>query len=96
MKINNKTDDNQFLIIPVHDLIEIKEQLTLILKNMALEPKVKNQHNSEYMDQSEAEKYLNKKTTWFWQQRKSGKLFFKKLGNKNFYKKSDLDRLFEN
>lgn len=95
MKINNNTDDNQFLIIPVHDLMEIKEQLSLILKNMALEPKVKNQPNSEYMNQIEAEKYLGKHTTWFWQQRKAGKLQFKKLGNKNFYKKSDLDRLFE-
>ncbi len=95
MKINNNTDENQFLIIPVRDLAEIKEKLSLILKNMSLEPNVKNKHDSEYMDQTGAEKYLNKKTTWFWQQRKAGKLSFKKLGNKNFYKKSELDRLFE-
>ncbi len=89
-------DDNQYLIIPKSDLIEIKEKLALILNNLSLDKRSQNISKSEYMGQHEAEKYLNKKTTWFWQMRKAGKLQFKKLGNKNYYKREELERLFEN
>lgn len=89
-------EDNQYLIIPKSDLTEIKEKLALILNNLSTDNKSQNLLKSEYMGQHEAEKYLNKKTTWFWQMRKAGKLSFKKLGNKNYYKREELERLFEN
>lgn len=89
-------DENQYLIIPKSDLTEIKEKLALILSNISQDNRSQNISKSEYMGQNEAEKYLNKKTTWFWQMRRAGKLQFKKLGNKNYYKKEELERLFEN
>lgn len=90
-----KGDDNQYLIIPKGDLVEIKEKLSQILNNLTQGKKSEATQKSEYIGQSEAEKFLNKKTTWFWQMRKAGKLQFKKLGNKNYYKREELEKLFD-
>ncbi|MBT3802350.1 MAG: hypothetical protein HOD63_07990 [Bacteroidetes bacterium] len=38
---------------------------------------------------------LGKGTTWFWQKRRDGELNFRKVGNKIYYKLSDIEKLFE-
>ena len=48
-----------------------------------------------YMSESEAQEEFKRKTTWFWTQRKKGKLPYKKLGNRIYYQKADLLNLFE-
>lgn len=45
---------------------------------------------SEYISEKDAIKEFGRKTTWFWNQRKNGRLAYKKLGSKVYYLKSDL------
>jgi predicted DNA-binding transcriptional regulator AlpA len=87
--------DNRYIILPAGDIEEIKEKLTLILNNISNGNGKENSIHSDFLDQKAAEKYLGKKCTWFWQMRKSNRLFPKKLGNKNYYRKSELDKLLE-
>lgn len=48
-----------------------------------------------YVSESDAKNLLNRKTTWFWQQRKSGSLEYKKIGSTVYYKKDDLMNLLK-
>ncbi len=50
---------------------------------------------SDYITESQAKDLLKKKTTWFWQMRKSGQLKFSKIGKAIYYSKSDIIKLFE-
>jgi hypothetical protein len=50
---------------------------------------------SDYITESQAKDFLKKKTTWFWQMRKSGQLKFSKIGKAIYYSKSDIIKLFE-
>jgi hypothetical protein len=47
----------------------------------------------EYLSQEEAEEWLQRGKTWFWNMRTTGQLGFSKIGNKVFYKKSDIEEL---
>ncbi|MFT5916308.1 MAG: hypothetical protein ACI81T_002815 [Bacteroidia bacterium] len=47
----------------------------------------------EYLTEQDAKKLLERGTTWFWNMRTKGKLGFSKIGNKIFYKKSDIEGL---
>jgi hypothetical protein len=46
-----------------------------------------------YISEKEAMLIVRKKTTWFWQKRKSGKLSFKKIGNSIYYAIDDINSL---
>ena len=50
----------------------------------------KSQCLSEYISEKDAKAEFNRKTTWFWNQRNSGKLLYKKLGGTVYYLKEDL------
>ncbi|WP_114436752.1 helix-turn-helix domain-containing protein [Marinilabilia salmonicolor] len=45
---------------------------------------------NDFITEREAMKEFRRKTTWFWNQRRSGKLPFKKVGSRVYYRKSDL------
>ena len=50
----------------------------------------KNQCLTEYISEKDAKVEFNRKTTWFWNQRNSGRLKSKKLGGTVYYLKQDL------
>lgn len=45
---------------------------------------------NEYISEKDAKAEFGRKTTWFWNQRNSGRLNFKKLGGTVYYLKDDL------
>jgi hypothetical protein len=49
-----------------------------------------------YITEKKAIELINKKSTWFWQMRKSGKLPFKKIGRTIYYSFSEINSLLEN
>lgn len=49
---------------------------------------------TEFITESQAKEILKKKSTWFWQMRKSGQLSFSKIGKAIYYSKADIIKLF--
>jgi len=49
-----------------------------------------------YVTEKQAMERINKKTTWFWQMRKCGRLPYKKIGQTNYYSLADINSLLEN
>ena len=47
----------------------------------------------DYIEEKEAKQLLGRKTTWFWNLRTSNQLPFYKVGNKVYYKLSDIQNL---
>ena len=46
-----------------------------------------------FLTEKQAIELVNKRTTWFWHMRKSGKLKFKKIGNTIYYSMEDINSL---
>jgi len=83
-----------FLLVPQEDVEEIRNTLRDI-KGQLSGNKNKVKVLGDYISEKEAQELLNRKTTWFWQKRKSGELSGKKAGNQWFYKKEDIIRFIE-
>ncbi len=82
---------NSFVMIPssiwegiINDLKEIKDFVKIKDSEVGL---------SGYVTEDEAKKMLGRKTTWFWNLRKSGKLTFSKIGSKIYYNKLEIAKL---
>jgi hypothetical protein len=91
----NEKNEESYFIVPKAFLQAIADSNRKILS--FLENTNPNPINSigDYISEREAKKLLNKKTTWFWNMRKNGKLAFSKMGGTNFYSKSDIIKLLE-
>jgi hypothetical protein len=50
----------------------------------------------EFISEKDARKLLDRKTTWFYEQRRSGLLPYSKVGSKVYYKRNDLFNLMKN
>jgi len=48
-----------------------------------------------YVTEKIASTTINKKTTWFWQMRKTGRLSYKKIGKTSYYLLSDIYSLLQ-
>ncbi len=86
-----KDNDQQFYLIPgplLRQLIEGQAEILSRLNAAGVSADSKNL--GEYISETEAKKLLNKKTTWFWNMRKSELLPFSKIGNTVYYKKQDI------
>jgi hypothetical protein len=82
----------KFSLVSDEILDEIKNTQ---LKILSLFETTQKDDLSEYITESQAKDLLKKKTTWFWQMRKSGQLKFSKIGKAIYYSKSDIIKLFE-
>lgn len=51
---------------------------------------------NEFITESQAKEILQKKSTWFWQMRKTGILPFRKIGKSIYYSKNEINQLLEN
>jgi phosphoribosyl-AMP cyclohydrolase len=95
MDANNKEGKQIFLLVPQEDVEDIRNTLKDIqvqLSNQRNSPKVL----GDYISEKDAQEMLNRKTTWFWQKRKSGQLKGKKAGNHWYYKEDDIIRFIKN
>lgn len=82
----------KFCLVSDEILDEIKNTQ---LKILSLFETTQKDDLSDYITESQAKDLLKKKTTWFWQMRKSGQLKFSKIGKAIYYSKSDIIKLFE-
>ncbi len=80
------------VILPVEDYEETRKLIEEIHSHLFSSIN-KREVLNEYISEKDAIKEFERKTTWFWNQRKSGRLPFKKLGSKVFYLKTDLHNL---
>jgi len=93
MKNNFTTgiDQKQSMVfLPAQDYEFIREtviELRSILENGQLKSST---CLDEYISEKDAKVEFNRKTTWFWNQRNSGRLASKKLGSTVYYLKEDL------
>ena len=79
---------------------EIFEEIRQLVKDVKI--MIELLHNSQnssplggWIPESEAQKLLGRKTTWFYYKRKSGELTGKKRGGKWWYQKSDIQKFIE-
>jgi hypothetical protein len=73
----------------VHNLISSQEKILQLLKK-STEPFI-----ADFVTEKKAMEILNKKSTWFWQMRKSGKLKFRKIGQTTYYSIEDIQNLLK-
>jgi hypothetical protein len=86
-----KSEMKTLAIVPQEFLDGINENLIKLLK---ITDKEKDQL-PDILSEKEAQKLLGRKTTWFFDMRKTGRLPFSKVGSKVFYYKHDLLNLMQ-
>ena len=80
------------LIIPEQFLKELAEKQHKILELL----NNKSSDESSYcMTEKQAREIFNRKSIWFWQMRKDGKLPYSKIGKSIYYSSKDLRKMFE-
>ncbi|MGD9992897.1 MAG: hypothetical protein AB7S69_06330 [Salinivirgaceae bacterium] len=84
-----------FFMLPQKDVDEIRDTLKDIQGKLSGKNSKEN-ILGDYVSEKEAQELLNRKTTWFWQKRKTGELIGKKAGNQWFYKMADIQGFIEN
>lgn len=89
-------DQNYFMMMPkdfVEEIRQLAKDVNVLINHMP------NSGNSsalgEWVPESEAQKTLGRKTTWFYYKRKSGELKGRKRGNKWWYAKSEILKFIE-
>lgn len=83
----------QFVMLPREEYEKILKMTKVIYDRMA-ETRTSPKILDDYISESDAKKEFNRQTTWFWTQRQNG-LAFRRLGNRVYYLKADLLKLFE-
>ena len=93
----NLNQFNDLVMVPNRLLKEVldgqKKLMELLTKNHKGQSQVSSSPD-KLISEVEAKKLLGRETTWFWQKRKSGELKYRKMGNKNYYRLSDIEALF--
>jgi tryptophan synthase beta subunit len=92
---NNIQEPKNLVLVPLEMLDEIK-QLISDLKSNKNESSEKPQVLGEFISEKDARNLIGRKTTWFYEQRRSGKLPYSKVGSKVYYKRDDLFNLLTN
>lgn len=85
-------EQTNLVLVPVQMLDEIK-QLINELKSLHTREADKSEVLGDFISEREARKLLGRRTTWFYEQRRSGKLPFSKVGSKVFYQIKDIHSL---
>lgn len=86
-------DKNQmnFTVVSKEFMDELKNDIAKLFELL----KTSKGTNKEVISEKEAQELLGRKTTWFFEMRKSGKLPYSKAGSKVYYQKSDLFNLIK-
>jgi hypothetical protein len=91
-KNNNIQEQTNLVLVPVQLVDEIKQLLNEIRGKQTTDTKT-DSILGEFISEKEARKLLGRKTTWFYEQRRSGRLPYSKVGSKVFYKTKDIHAL---
>jgi hypothetical protein len=86
--------NQQFVMLPADEFEEILK-MTKEIHQQLCEKKSSPKLLNEFISEVDAKKEFGRQTTWFWSQRKNGRLPYKRLGTKVYYQKEDLLKLFE-
>lgn len=92
----NEMNEEGYFLVPKSFLQSIAESNLKILSFLEKGNSTSTNIIGDYISETDAKNLLGKKTTWFWNMRKSGKLAFSKVGGTNFYNKNDLIKILEN
>jgi hypothetical protein len=95
LKNNNSQEPTNLVVVPAQLVDEIKQLLNEIKLNQSSQKEV-NTSLGEFISEKEARKILDRKTTWFYEQRRSGRLPYSKVGSKVYYKRENLFNLLKN
>lgn len=95
LKNNNSQEQTNLVLVPVQLVDEIKQLLNEFKLNHSSQQEV-NTSLGEFISEKEARKILDRKTTWFYEQRRSGRLPYSKVGSKVYYKRENLFNLLKN
>jgi hypothetical protein len=85
------TNSVNLSVVPKEFLDELQNNITKLLE----QSKQSKSSIKEVISERDAQELFGRKTTWFYEMRKSGRLPFSKVGSKVFYYKSDLLNLFK-
>lgn len=94
MKNSREKSKESMLLVSEDFLQDISDKQEKILELLS-EERESNQSLGDYITEPEASRMIGRKTTWFWNLRKIGKLPFTKVGNKVFYNKADIIAFLE-
>jgi len=94
LKNNNSQEPTNLVVVPAQLVDEIKQLLNEIKLNQSSQKEV-NTSLGEFISEKEARKILDRKTTWFYEQRRSGRLPYSKVGSKVYYRLIDIHKLLE-
>jgi hypothetical protein len=73
-----------------------ESQFSEIIQSLEeLKAKFGDKIDNDYITEKEARTIFQRKSTWFWQMRKEGKLPFSKIGKTIYYSKAEIKNLFE-
>ena len=92
---NNYQEQQNLVLVPVQLVDEIKQ----LLNELKAQKTSKNNSETtlgEFISEKDARNLLGRKTTWFYEQRRSGRLPYSKVGSKVYYKRDDLFNLLTN
>ena len=81
------------LIIPEEFMQKLSQQQDKIIELLSTHS---TNPTADCITEKEAREIFKRKTTWFWQMRKSGILPFSKIGKSVYYSINDLKTLMEN
>lgn len=89
IKNNYSQEPTNLVVVPAQLVDDVKQ-----LINELQSQKNANVENGsvlgEFISEKDAKVILDRKTTWFYEQRRSGRLPYSKVGSKVYYKKDDL------
>jgi len=88
-------EHQSLVLVPVQLVDEIKQLLNEIRGKQTTDTNT-DSILGEFISEKDARKLLGRKTTWFYEQRRSGRLPYSKVGSKVFYKREDLVALLNN
>jgi hypothetical protein len=94
-KNNNLQEQTNLVLVPAQLVDEIKQLLNELKLNQSTQKEVNNSLG-EFISEKEARKLLDRKATWFYEQRRSGRLPYSKVGSKVYYKRQNLFNLLKN
>jgi hypothetical protein len=94
LKNNNSQEPTNLVLVPAQLVDEIKQLLNVLKVNQSSKSD-STPVFGEFISEKDARKLLDRKTTWFYEQRRSGRLPYSKVGSKVYYKLIDIHKLLE-
>jgi hypothetical protein len=94
IKNNYSQEPTNLVVVPAQLVDEIKQ----LLNDLKVNQSSKSDSTpvfGEFISEKDARKLLDRKTTWFYEQRRSGRLPYSKVGSKVYYKLIDIHKLLE-